>query len=451
MDIATTFFKEIMKNTTPIVLLLFCSPVLLSSCSEIKDVVTPRNGQSGNSESSTGPTSENPPTPGPVVIDEKKFPELIKVALWKEYFTELPYEVSEVEVVWKEKSDLVYAGNYTATIKATEKMYLEIPNRAAIRKLLEKDYEVELEKAREKAEGIDESNKSIKTELLNRYPEDNFSEFEFYEIVQAKGNEQKVRGTVELNREDMEDPFRVDSLSKRTSIESGIPDADLPGKANRLDDEETMEKLEKIVDQRKKWIADVDRTIKEIKVKKETDIKEREELVKKFIYQGAKYSGVSTDHEMKPTPHKIILEFDKEHEMTDGTKIIDGKFYNPDAKGVVTTFTLPLTLKADVNADLEGVKREHFNPLKLQGVPRYYKSVHGIGGGTIYSDNKIHIGFHDDNLIVFIGYFDSSYFRGELERVPTSKEGNKNSKNSSKRENETPKEPTTSDAEDKEE
>lgn len=407
-----------MKNTFALTvsLLLFCSLALLFGCGKKSEFETQTGSEIGNSlfPSSREKGSDMPNgEPKPVKIDEKELSELIKVALQREYFREFTYEVSEVAVEWMDKDVFSYLGNYTAVIKAKEKMYEEISNREGRRELLEDEYEGKLKIANEKAKTLPEPHKS---QMLNSYPTDDLRQFEFYKLVQPKGGEQTIRGSVEMTREHQDDPFKVTSVSKRTPIESMILESELSGKASRMDDGETREVLEKIVKKRKQWVEEVDRRLEEIHIDNQKKEAEWTKKIAESIYPGAKYEGISNDHEMNPTPHKIIVEFG-DYEMPDQSQI-SGRYYNPDAKGVVTTFSLPLGFTGDVNADLVGPLREHFNPQGLKRVPGYYRNTSGYT-----SPIKVHFGLLDDKILFRVGEIGAGWgwFRGELKSVAKNK------------------------------
>lgn len=404
------------KNSVTIILsAIFCSVILFAGCNALlppsetgkKDTTTE------DMESPAKPSKDEPKQSPKPVVNDKALIEQVKKAIDKEYLMELPFDVSDVKVDWKEKSDCDYAGSYTATLKAKEALYHEIPNREGLKKLIEKDYEGELKTARDKASK--QLKEPVKTTILNRYPTDDLGRLDFYEIFQAKGSELKIRGAVSLTRDDVEEPFEITRLSKRTNIESGIPEDELPRSAHRVDDEETQEKVAEIVKKRKEWIANVDDAIQNQIDDDDAEWKKLMKQIAEFIYPGAKYAGVSNDHEMKPTPHKIVLEFG-EYGMADGS-LIYGKYYNPDAKGVETTFVLPLPVKKGDSPKLIGQKKEHFNPFNLKGVPNYYSSLSWSN-----TPHKIHIGFHDDNLLFYVeSHYNSDYFRGELKPVAAAK------------------------------
>lgn len=332
--------------------------------------------------------------------DEKELTQLVKVAIWKDNFAKLPYEVTDCTLNWVEKTPTACSGTFAATLKTTENLYQSVDQRKAVEKLgIDNLYEGELNVAKDKTYKLADP---YKTHLQGVFPEDNFYNFSFYDVAKKIGTEEKILGTVELkylgNTWDVQTSLRS-RLEHFTDIES------LGSRANRLDDPATATAIQAILQKRKDYVEKVDATILEMEKARQEALDVQKKLISEFIQPGYRYEGSfrSANPQSYPETGKASVVFGPYQV---GDTIIDGEYFNPDVPDVKRQFTLSL-----IPMDGEGSEYPIIGTLTKP--PRFSND---IGDERLYNgmlllmnDSRSTIGMKFENGKLIIGVFASGW------------------------------------------
>ncbi|MDR1270145.1 MAG: hypothetical protein LBK82_11530, partial [Planctomycetaceae bacterium] len=219
----------------------------------------------GDAETNQSSDSSQPSSSGkPKAPDEKELNEIVKKQLWKDFVSDLPFEIVDVTANWVEKNAQSCSGDFSVNLRAKENLYDSISDKEGLEKLGIKNlYEGELKLAEEKAYKLPEP---YKTNFRNEYPQDRLSNFYFVHVIRAKGSPDSAGGVVELSRYGNEWSANV-RMKKAPSVERCIPESALNVNVKKLDDPETKKAVENIIQKRKDYVEKVDATINDLNKK----------------------------------------------------------------------------------------------------------------------------------------------------------------------------------------
>jgi len=168
---------------------------------------------------------------------------------------------------------------YSATIKATEGRYESVSTKEALEILGITDNEREYQEAVRKFLAMSGSLSDLRKPIR-----DDFTGFRFHAVRVPSGSEKTITGNADLTREAIWQTHWQCNVQMTLPDEELTPLSDLSPGTDRLDDDKTKNAVNKIVQDRKDFIAKVNETIAE-REKQETTVKAaiNEELQKLFL------------------------------------------------------------------------------------------------------------------------------------------------------------------------
>lgn len=194
--------------------------------------------------------------------------ELVKEELVKTLATE-PFEIHDISINWKTTSSGSVFGDFSATATTTEGYYKHVDDKHALKKLkIVENYEKELARAQINI-----------LEFSIIVPFNDTLEFlKFYDLVIPKEKSIAVAGTVALSKFDKK-KWQVDYIKIiHSDVHSFINESKLRNESCKLDDPKAKNIINKMIENRKTFIRQVDLAVAETKRKREEEEQERKKI-----------------------------------------------------------------------------------------------------------------------------------------------------------------------------
>ena len=283
------------KKLIPLITMRHCSIFTLTLLSLSLILFAGCGNQSATPNGGSAPPSQGG---GNTATSDQELNDVLRRGLNREALSELPLDITDISINW-DKTDNEASGRFSVKTKAAEGLYNFISNSDALRKLGITDlYEGELNVARGKINNLPEPHR---TNLRNAAPQDQLNRLQFYDLLVPSGGEVTITGSAELAK--YGNDWRADNIRVNSfSIGDGFTPESKLRESYKLDDPQTKEAVNAIIQQRRDFAAKVDSTVADVEREKQeaADEAERQRLVAlqkqkddfaKFCKPGMKYEG----------------------------------------------------------------------------------------------------------------------------------------------------------------